>query len=123
MTVGIISVMADEPERDVDVDTRFLLANERTVLAWVRTAMALIAGGVGIHQFGSKVAAQTALAVALLVCGGASAAIGARRYAAADRANRRGELPPHGRTPQLLAVVIAVVAAALLVAILVDALG
>src|SRR5690242_12758931 len=33
----------DEP------DYRFSFANERTFLAWIRTALALIAGGVGLH--------------------------------------------------------------------------
>ena len=33
----------DEP------DPRFSLANERTFLAWVRTALAMLAGGVALH--------------------------------------------------------------------------
>ena len=32
-------------------DYRFTLANERTFLAWIRTALALLAGGVLLHQF------------------------------------------------------------------------
>ena len=32
-------------------DYRFTLANERTFLAWIRTALALLAGAVGIDQF------------------------------------------------------------------------
>jgi len=32
-------------------DYRFTLANERTFLAWVRTALALLAGALVIHQF------------------------------------------------------------------------
>jgi len=31
-------------------DYRFSLANERTFLAWIRTALALLAGAVGIEQ-------------------------------------------------------------------------
>ncbi len=32
-------------------DPRFTLANERTFLAWVRTALALLAGGIAIEAF------------------------------------------------------------------------
>ncbi|MHA7279859.1 YidH family protein [Arthrobacter sp. MDT2-2] len=35
-----------------DPDPRFTLANERTFLAWIRTALALIAGGVALEVFG-----------------------------------------------------------------------
>ncbi|MEU4315031.1 DUF202 domain-containing protein [Nocardia sp. NPDC024068] len=41
----------DEPqaERPVLVDYRFTLANERTFLSWIRTALGLLAGGVAVH--------------------------------------------------------------------------
>ena len=35
-------------------DYRFSLANERTFLAWIRTALALLAGGVLLDQFSTK---------------------------------------------------------------------
>jgi putative membrane protein len=35
-----------EADHGPDTDYRFSLANERTYLAWVRTALALLAGGV-----------------------------------------------------------------------------
>lgn len=34
-----------------DPDPRFTLANERTFLAWVRTSLALLAGGIGLDAF------------------------------------------------------------------------
>ena len=37
-----------KPKHDLDIDIRFLLANERTLLAWIRTALTLIAGGVAV---------------------------------------------------------------------------
>jgi putative membrane protein len=36
---------ADEPP----LDYRFTLANERTFLAWIRTSLGLLAGGVAVH--------------------------------------------------------------------------
>ena len=35
-----------------DPDPRFSLANERTFLAWVRTALALVAGAVAVQRTG-----------------------------------------------------------------------
>jgi putative membrane protein len=60
-------------------DYRFSLANERTFLAWIRTALALLAGGVLLEQFVTRIEprlAVVALAVSLAVlaaalCGGA----------------------------------------------------
>ena len=52
-------------------DYRFTLANERTFLAWVRTALALLAGGVLLEQFATRlqpheVIAGVAVGLALL---------------------------------------------------------
>ena len=49
-------------------DYRFSLANERTFLAWIRTGLALLAGGVLLDQFSTKLAPHVVvlgLAVAL----------------------------------------------------------
>lgn len=35
-------------------DYRFSLANERTYLAWIRTALSILAGAVLVHQFASR---------------------------------------------------------------------
>lgn len=35
-------------------DYRFSLANERTFLAWIRTALALLAGAIVLHQVGAQ---------------------------------------------------------------------
>ena len=40
-----------EPSGQEEPDYRFTLANERTFLAWIRTALALIAGGIAVVQF------------------------------------------------------------------------
>ncbi|MGV0816363.1 YidH family protein [Martelella sp. AMO21009] len=39
------------PPEGHEPDYRFTLANERTFLAWVRTALALLAGAVGLMHF------------------------------------------------------------------------
>ena len=38
------------PPADTEPDYRFTLANERTFLAWIRTALGLLAGGVAVHE-------------------------------------------------------------------------
>lgn len=106
-----------EPGR-LDVDARFLLANERTLLAWVRTALTLLAVGGGLAQFGSDVRGRTGLALALTVVGITAAGTGGVRYARADRALRRGDLPRSGRSPYLVAVAVALVGVGLLVGLL-----
>src|ERR1700736_3328461 len=39
----------ESSENTRELDYRFTLANERTFLAWIRTALALLAGGVAVH--------------------------------------------------------------------------
>ncbi|GAA1289645.1 hypothetical protein GCM10009609_66320 [Pseudonocardia aurantiaca] len=92
---------ADEQEPDY----RFTLANERTFLAWIRTALALIAGGVAVVQlvpaFGVPGVRQS-LAVVLTAGGGLLAALAVRRWQRIQAAMRLdADLPPT-RLPVLL---------------------
>lgn len=48
---GSASTGPQLPPEDHEPDYRFTLANERTFLAWVRTALALLAGAVGLMHF------------------------------------------------------------------------
>lgn len=52
-------------------DYRFSLANERTFLAWIRTALALIGGGFAVDQFLPDLAwgVRAGLALGLLAAG------------------------------------------------------
>lgn len=89
-----------------DPDYRFTLANERTFLAWIRTALALIAAGVAVVQLLPEFAfpgARHALGVALAAAGGVLAVLSVRRWARVQRAMRRDEDLPATRLPALLA--------------------
>lgn len=104
------------------VDPRFTLANERTFLAWVRTSLALVAGGAGIAAFGHAVMGQSArlvLSAVLLLMGAALAGSSYGRWRRLEHAIREGrDLPPSPLVP-LLAGTVAVVALALLVLVMV----
>jgi putative membrane protein len=104
-------------QRAVEIDARFLLANERTLLAWLRTGLAIIAGGVGVQQFG-HVRAHRGIAVVLIVAGAAAVTAGTIRFHRADGAIRRGKLPPAGFAPTAVSAGVVVMAVVLLVAIL-----
>jgi inner membrane protein YidH len=105
------------PER-LDIDVRFLLANERTLLAWLRTALALMAGGVALVQLADNRHLLQAVGVALLVLGGIAGIIGHVRYRVAQQAIRAGVLPPPGHGPALITTGVVLVAAILIVAYL-----
>lgn len=61
-------------------DYRFSLANERTFLAWIRTALALLAGGVVLEQFAVKLAPHHVLAVIAAALAVLSAVLSAAAY-------------------------------------------
>jgi putative membrane protein len=102
----------DEP------DYRFSFANERTFLAWIRTALALLAAGVALDGINLSISpeAQFALAVTFVVLGLLCALASWFRWARAERSMRQGEpLPAPTFTAPLTAVL---VVAAVLVLIL-----
>jgi putative membrane protein len=90
-------------------DYRFSLANERTFLAWVRTGLALIAGGLATAQFLPELRLsylREALAISLLGLGGAVALRALNHWLRCERAMRLGEDLPQSRFPAMLAVVV-----------------
>nr|WP_127499258.1 DUF202 domain-containing protein [Actinoplanes solisilvae] len=101
-------------------DYRFSLANERTFLAWIRTGLALIAGGLACAQFlrPMKIAhLREILAVALLVLGAVVALRAVHHWARTERAMRLDQELPGTKFPAVLAVAIAVGALFLIVAV------
>lgn len=85
-------------------DSRFTLANERTYLAWNRTALALIGGGLAVAQFleASK-GVRLALALPLIVLGAALSLASYSRWQGNERAMERGEELPPSRLPAVVA--------------------
>ncbi len=98
---------------DLGVDARFLLANERTLLAWIRTALAVLAGGIALIQISDKDSTPSVIGTTVVLLGAFMAIIGYVRFRAADIAIHRGEWPSVGRVPFIQAGGVIVVALAL----------
>ena len=111
------------PATDDEPDYRMSLAAERTYLAYVRTALALLAAGVAVagalpdagHENLRRV-----MGVVLVLAGLLVAATARGRWRTVDAAMRRGTPLPHGRTPLALSaavVIVALLALALVLAV------
>jgi putative membrane protein len=101
-------------------DPRFTFANERTFLAWIRTALGFLAAGVAIAavaRLAGPVGLEIRLAsVVLIVCGLACGILAYRRWMINERAMRLGE--PLPSSPMLLIVTAVVAGVALLAVVL-----
>lgn len=102
-------------------DPRFTLANERTFLAWIRTSLAFLAGGVALEAFRLpgvpehlwSGAAVLVLSVGLVIAAGAWV-----RWLRVERAMRRGSaLPIPAIVPFLSGVAVTACVAVLVVVI------
>ena len=105
-----------KPTEDVgtEPDARFSFANERTFLAWNRTALGCVVAGLAVSHVlapeeGSRVGPKIA-GVALMVLGGLLALFSYGNWAAAQRALRLGLPLPRSPLPTLVSVVTAAVA-------------
>lgn len=105
---------------DQDLDYRFTLANERTFLAWIRTALALIAGGVAVVQLVPALSipgVRHALGTALTVAGAVLAVLAVRRWRKVQEAMHDGVELPRSWMPILLGGAIVALTIALIVVI------
>lgn len=79
-------------------DYRFTLANERTFLAWIRTALAILAAGVLLDQFSTRLRPQALVVTVAVVLCALAAVLGVQAYGhwrANEIAMRhRDRLPP-----------------------------
>ena len=92
---------------ECEPDYRFTLANERTFLAWQRTALGLLAAAVAVVQLVPELAlpgARHARGLFLAVLATLTSATGLVRWEQADRAIRRGGPLRRHPTPAYLAV-------------------
>ena len=102
-------------------DPRFTLANERTFLAWIRTSLALLAGGIAIEAFTAGLflePVRKGLAVLLLLLGMMLSAGSAVRWLRVERSMRHKAPLPLPLIVPLLAATGALAAAVVLVFIL-----
>ena len=105
-------------------DYRFSLANERTFLAWIRTGLALIAGGLACAQFLPPLLIahlREGIAITLLVLGGLVALRAVDHWARTERAMRLKQDLPRSRFPAVLAVVVTLGAVLLVVTVVAEA--
>jgi putative membrane protein len=110
-------------EDGTEPDPRFTFANERTFLAWSRTALALVVAGLAIVQllppFPGVPAGRHLLGVPLIVLGAVLAIAAYAEWVHNQRALRRGEPLPRSVMPWILAATItgiAIISAIILLA-------
>jgi putative membrane protein len=110
-------------ERGVEPDARFTFANERTFLAWNRTAVALVVAGLAITQllppFPGIPGGRHLVGVPLIVLGLVLSLTSYRQWARNQRALRLGQPLPPSNLPRLLTLLVAAVAAIAAVLVLV----
>ena len=92
---------------ECEPDYRFTMANERTFLAWQRTALGLLAAAVALVQLVPELAvpgARQLLGVGLALLAILTSGMGLLRWQQADHAMRQGDPLPRHPSPAYLAV-------------------
>jgi putative membrane protein len=109
----------DEP------DARFTLANERTFLAWVRTALAMLAGAVAVHAPAIDLDDWVKNVISLVLLGAATLAVSQSwlRWRAVEVSIRTGRPLPGFAGPAMLAAVIGVLIVGVAAGVVVAALA
>ena len=115
------------PDDDgTEPDPRYTFANERTFLAWSRTALALVVAGLGVVQllppFPGVPWGRHVLGVPLIVFGAVVALTAYREWTTSQRAMRHEQPLPRSIMPIVMTVIIAAMAVAAAVVVLASAL-
>ncbi len=102
-------------------DYRFTLANERTMLAWIRTSLALLAGGIAISQFVEGFTLlRHLMGMGLILLAGSLAALAFRQWERNERAMWKNQRLPLSPVPAVVGSVLTLVIAVAAVFVLVS---
>ena len=104
---GYVGRVGDDDVPEAEPDYRFTLANERTFLAWQRTALGLLAAAVAVVQLVPELSiagARHVLGIILALLAILTAGMGILRWQQVDRAMRRGLPLPRHPTPMYLGI-------------------
>ncbi|MBM3072228.1 YidH family protein [Enterobacter sp. RHBSTW-00994] len=99
-------------------DYRFSLANERTFLAWIRTALGFLAAGVGLDQLAPDFATpliREVLALLLCLFAGGLAIYGYLRWLRNEKAMRLKQDLPYTRGLFMISAILLTVAGVVMV--------
>ena len=102
-------------------DVRFTLANERTFLAWIRTSLALLAGGVALEVLGLDLNPALRLAASMVLVGAGTLIPFAAwsDWMAAEKALRALTPLPHSLLGTMVALLVTIVGLLVLLAVLI----
>lgn len=103
---------ADDPHANTGSRARDHLANERTYLAWVRTALGALALGIAVERFGADDGDRSviAFAIVLMAMGIGVLVMATVRYFAVARELDNGRFHVDRRSPWIILVGVAVLA-------------
>ncbi len=113
--------VGDDEHQDREPDVRFTYANERTFLAWNRTALALIATGVAATQLLPEFhipGGRQILGIPLIALGALVALTSFRQWKANESAMRRALPLPSSRMTAVLAIGIGAISVIAIVLVL-----
>ena len=105
--------MDDADADEVEPDVRFSYANERTFLAWIRTALGLITAGLAITQLLPPFdfpGGRRIIGLPLIALGVAIALLSFHNWQGNETAMRRNQPLPRSVMPRVAAIVVSVVA-------------
>jgi putative membrane protein len=123
---ALLPATVDRDAGGTEPDPRFTFANERTFLAWSRTALALVVAGLGVVQllppFPGVPAGRHLLGVPLIALGAVLAIAAYVEWVRNQHALRRGDPLPVSIMPWILAATITAIAIIAAVVLLISAL-